>query len=161
LSDFDSWYQTYPRPEARAAAERAWVKLNPAERQECATRSPDWIKADTERKSLRRDPPNRIAQRRGRWPGAVLLYSDRRSREGAMQRDQATLLKEWTGKEVRVTTVGDKPYDGVLESPGNACLTLLYRGEPMLIAWSAVVTMGRRPKGASEYNARTGETTER
>lgn len=44
-SEFADWYSKYPRHEGVQGAERAWGKLTESEREECARRSPSWIKA--------------------------------------------------------------------------------------------------------------------
>lgn len=73
-----------------------------------------------------------------------------------MSQDPETLFKEWTGKEVRLTTIGDIKYDGVLACLGKSWVTLLYKEEPMLIASHAIVTIRQRPSGATAYDPHSG-----
>jgi hypothetical protein len=78
-----------------------------------------------------------------------------------MQKDPAKYLQDWIGKEIRVTTVGNLDFDGMLESPGHTLFSILHKGEPMLIAWSAVVTVRRLLPPPKAHNARKGERAPR
>jgi hypothetical protein len=94
-ADFDSWYEAYPKHEARNDAERAWGKLTDAEQVECVRRSPAWnaAKVGTERKFLPM-PATYLNGRRWRddvTPQVASGRSAKLSSEGSSHaRDRAT-----------------------------------------------------------------------
>jgi hypothetical protein len=45
MAQFAAWYESYPRHEARADAEKAWRSLRPDQREQCIALTPVWIAA--------------------------------------------------------------------------------------------------------------------
>jgi hypothetical protein len=71
----------------------------------------------------------------------------------------AALLKGRKGRKVRITTVDKEHLEGELQDVGQAFFVLFHHNEPVPVSLSVVVTM-RRTEPTTQYNARTGKTTQ-
>jgi len=74
-----------------------------------------------------------------------------------MALETAQLLEAWKGKKVRITTMDGEHLDCELQDIGPSFIVVLYRGAPMLVSLSSVITM-RLYISAAEYEGVPGVT---